>query len=56
MSEHETSNHEFTGNIYIFQAFDVGDEIDLEALEKSGVLIQRPLTLSKHFKNYQIFL
>jgi len=48
----EKIQHEFTGNIYIFQSFDVGDEIDLEALEKSGVLIQRPLTLSKYFKNY----
>jgi len=56
MAEQQTAtknnNHEFSGNIYIFQAFDIGDEIDLEKLEKSNVLIQRPLTLSKYFKNY----
>ncbi len=49
---HSEKDHKFTGNIYIFQAFDIGDEIDLEALEKSAILIQRPLILSKYFKNY----
>jgi len=50
----KSKNHEFTGNIYIFHSFDIGDEINLEKLEKSNVLIQRPLTLSKYFKNYHI--
>jgi len=48
------NDHEFSGNIYIFHAFDIGDEIELEALAESGILIQRALTLSKYFKNYHI--
>lgn len=44
----------FKGNIFIFQAFDVGDDINLEALKEAHVLTQRPLTLSKYFKNYHI--
>jgi len=57
MAEHEQATKngaKLSGHIYIFQAFDIGDEIDIEAIEKSGILIQRPFTLSKHFKNYHI--
>ncbi|TET06341.1 hypothetical protein E3J79_02295 [Candidatus Dependentiae bacterium] len=48
------NDHTFSGNIYIFHAFDIGDEVDLEDIESSGILIQQPLTLSKYFKNYHI--
>ncbi len=48
------SEHVFVGHIYIFQAFDVGEEINLERVRESGVLIERPLTLPKYFKNYHI--
>lgn len=44
----------FTGNIYIFQAFDVGDDINLETIKTSDTLEWQPSTLSKHFKNYHI--
>jgi hypothetical protein len=44
----------FTGNVFLFHSFDVGDDIDLERVKSSGVLAQRPLTLSKYFKNYHI--
>lgn len=44
----------FDGNIFIFYSFDVGDDIDLEAVKNSQALIRRPLTLSKYFKNYHI--
>jgi hypothetical protein len=44
----------FTGNIYIFHAFDVGDDINLEALKAANVLEQEASTLSKYFKNYHI--
>lgn len=47
-------DHEFTGNIYIFHAFDVGDDIDLESIKESDTLISRPLVLPKYFKNYHI--
>ncbi len=43
---------EFSGNIFIFQAFDVGDDIDLERIEKEQALHTQPLQLPKYFKNY----
>jgi len=48
----KTPNDTFTGNIFIFHAFDVGDEIDLEGIKESQQVILRQLKLSKHFKNY----
>lgn len=45
-------NNIFTGNIYIFHAFDIGDDINLEKIEKSPSIKKVPLTLSKYFKNY----
>lgn len=48
----QKNNHVFTGNIYIFHAFDIGDDINLEKIEKSGSVKTVPLTLSKYFKNY----
>ena len=47
-------NHIFTGNIYIFHAFDVGDDINLEQIEKNSSIKTVPLALSKYFKNYHI--
>lgn len=44
----------FSGNIFIFYSFDVGDDIDLEGIKESQVLFRRPLILSKYFKNYHI--
>jgi len=43
---------EFSGNIFIFQAFDVGDDIELEKIEKEQILHTKPLTLPKYFKKY----
>ncbi len=44
----------FTGNIFAFHSFDVGDDIDLEHIKSSNILIAKPLLLSKYFKNYHI--
>ena len=44
----------FSGNIYIFQAFDVGDDIQLDHIESSKTLSTLPLTLPKYFKNYHV--
>lgn len=44
----------FTGNIFIFHAYDVGDDINLEGVRKQNILTKKPLVLSKHFKNYHI--
>jgi len=42
----------FSGNIYIFHAFDVGNEIDLEKVKDSKDLILQALQTPKYFKNY----
>jgi hypothetical protein len=59
MSEHfkdiRTDNNPIlTGNIYIFHAFDIGEEINLERVKSSGTVTQSSLVLSKYFKNYHI--
>ena len=48
------NQYEFSGHIYIFQSFDVGDIIDLDEVKQKNLLIQKPLQLSKYFKNYHI--
>lgn len=45
-------NHEFSGHIYIFHAFDVGDDINLEKVEALRAIKTVPLSLPKYFKNY----
>lgn len=54
MNESDSKNQEriFSGNIFIFQAFDIGEDINLEKVRQSDTLLIRPLTLSKYFKNY----
>lgn len=54
MNNSDTYNQQrvFSGNIFIFQAFDIGEDIDLEKVRQSNSLLIRPLTLSKYFKNY----
>ncbi len=45
-------NKVFSGNIYIFHAFDVGYEIDLEKISESKEIIVQPTHTPKYFKNY----
>lgn len=52
--EQKNSDEIFSGNIYIFHAYDVGDDINLEAIKNANVLEQELSTLSKYFKNYHI--
>lgn len=54
IADHESPGHIFTGNVYIFQAFDVGEDINLDAVRDASILIEQPVTLSKYFKNYHI--
>ncbi|MCK5632396.1 hypothetical protein KAH94_01490 [bacterium] len=42
----------FSGNIYIFHAFDVGHEIDLKKIKNNKSLIFQSLRMPKYFKNY----
>jgi len=46
--------HTFSGNVYIFHAFDIGDDISLEAIKEKSSLVQHPMVPSKYFKNYHI--
>lgn len=50
----QASDHIFTGSLYIFHAFDIGEEINLDKIRESGVLSERPVVLPKYFKNYHI--
>lgn len=43
----------FTGNVYIYHAFDIGEDINLEKVIQAQVLRILPHTLPKYFKNYQ---
>ncbi len=46
------SIEEFSGHIYIFHAFDVGDDINLEKVAQMRAINTIPLSLPKYFKNY----
>lgn len=42
----------FTGNIFIFYAYDVGEDINLEAIENKRALLPMPLYQAKYLKYY----
>ncbi|NBX78541.1 hypothetical protein EBQ93_04195 [bacterium] len=42
----------FSGHIYMFYTFDVGDDVDMDLLRKEHVLQARPAQISKFFKQY----
>lgn len=44
----------FNGNIYIFHAFDIGEDISLDKIEKSQILIRQTTAYSKYFKKYHV--
>jgi hypothetical protein len=44
----------FSGNIFIFHAFDVGDDINFEQIKASGLVTVLPTVAPKYFKNYHI--
>lgn len=48
------SSEILSGNIYVFHAFDVGDDIALDAIAKNALITKVPLQLSKYFKNYHM--
>jgi hypothetical protein len=43
-----------SGNIFIFQAFDIGEEIDLKAVSYNRLVTPIQHALPKYFKNYHI--
>jgi hypothetical protein len=44
--------HTFFGNIYIFHAFDIGDDINLDKVQRLRTIKEVPLRRPKYFKNY----
>ncbi len=54
MHSDKHTQHVFSGNIYIFHAFDVGDDINLDKIATSNEIITRPLALPKYFKHYDL--
>ncbi len=52
MPENSGQSHSFSGNIFIFEAFDIGEDINLEKVRQSKMVQVLPLPLSKYFKNY----
>lgn len=45
---------EVSGNIFVYYAYDVGDDINLEKLEKSQEILTQPLNVPKYFKGYHV--
>lgn len=43
-----------SGNIFIFHAFDVGEEMDLKSISQRHLVTPSPQALPKYFKNYHI--
>ncbi len=46
------NDHIFSGNLFIFHAFDIGDDINLEKIEKSSKVTPLSVSLPKYFKKY----
>lgn len=44
----------FSGNIFIFHAFDIGDDVNLDTVEKLRSICPIPLKIPKYFKNYHM--
>jgi len=52
MSESIQNSTLFSGNIFIFSAFDVGDDINLDKVASLPTIKTAPIALPKNFKNY----
>lgn len=44
----------FSGNIFIFHSFDIGDDINLERVSAEQMIVRKTSSPSKYFKNYHI--
>lgn len=42
----------FSGNIYLFHAFDIGEDINFEKIISSATIKQKKVSMPKYFKNY----
>ena len=53
-SHSDGENRILLGNIYIFHAFDVGEDINLAKIQQMRAINVLPLKLPKYFKNYHM--
>ena len=44
----------FSGNIYFFHAFDVGDDVNLDKIAQLSSINVVTVTIPRYFKNYQM--
>lgn len=51
---HIAEHHSFSGNIFIFHAFDIGEDINLETVRALNTITVKDFSLPKHFKNYHL--
>ena len=49
-----SSKEQFSGNIFIFDAFDVGDDINLEKIRTDSAIMTRAYSQPKYFKHYHL--
>ena len=56
LTSHEVEKHDhtFEGNIFLFQCFDVGDDINFTLVKNEQLLATHAYTPPKYFKNYHI--
>jgi len=47
-------SREFSGSIYIFHAFDIGDDVNFDRIEHTRAITTLPKSWPKYFKNYHI--
>lgn len=52
MEDQSNLSHEFSGHIYIFHAFDIGDDVNLDKVATLRTIRTTPVSLPKYFKNY----
>ena len=51
-TKQQAQSHIFSGHVYMFFAFDVGEDINFDAVRQSKDCTITPVNLSKFFKNY----
>jgi hypothetical protein len=54
LQKQDSNNSIFSGNIFIFYAFDIGEDLNLDAIKQSNILRTVPIALPRYFKNYHI--
>lgn len=48
----QSQSHIFSGHVYMFFAFDIGEDINFDAVKQLKDCVIKPINLSKFFKNY----